>query len=262
MKIRFSKFHGTGNDFILIDNRGQQFTPERSLVGRLCDRHYGVGADGLILLTALEGYDFAMAYYNSDGNESTMCGNGGRCITAFGSRLGLFSGRATFTAIDGNHVGEVISASEAEYMVKVQLSDTRVEASTATGTFVHTGSPHLVRFVANAEEVDVVKEGRRIRYGKKFMDGGVNVDFVEVHKDILVVRTYERGVEDETLSCGTGVTAAALVAASKFEPSRGFYHVTAPGGRLKVSFTQKKNEFTDIWLEGPVAFVFEGEIEC
>ena len=261
MKIHFEKFHGTGNDFILIDNRAGTFIPETALVGRLCDRHFGIGADGLILLQAREGFDFGMAYFNSDGRESTMCGNGGRSVTAFAHRLGIIREQATFIAVDGAHQSVILSADGDDYMASVRLKDATVEASTAMGTTVNTGSPHLVRFVPEVARVDVVRDGRRIRYGKRFAEEGVNVDFVEMARDTLHVRTYERGVENETLSCGTGVTAAALVAACKFTPARGYYLIQTPGGQLKVSFTQNRNTFTDVWLEGPVKRVYEGEIE-
>lgn len=260
MKLLFSKFHGAGNDFILIDNRGGLFLPEKEFVARLCDRHFGVGADGLILLHHREGFDFDMRYFNSDGNESTMCGNGGRCVTAFASRLGIIGTTARFAAIDGVHQAEILAGEGDDFLIRVQLRDTMVEASGPTGTFINTGSPHLVRFVAETAKVDVVREGRRIRNSKRFAEEGVNVDFVEVGRDALHVRTYERGVEDETLSCGTGVTAAALVTASKFPDNKGYYNILTRGGSMKVRFTQNRNRFTDIWLEGPVRSVFEGEV--
>ena len=260
MNLHFFKFHGTGNDFILIDNREGNMRPEENTVMKLCDRHFGIGADGLILLQQAEGYDFGMAYFNADGRESTMCGNGGRCITAFAHRLGIIRNGARFMAVDGEHLSEVLSSNGNEYVVRVKLGDAVVGASTALGTHVDTGSPHLVRFVADVEKVDVVKEGRRIRYGKKMAEAGINVNFAEPVKDTIRVRTYERGVEDETLSCGTGVTAAALVTASKFTPAKGYYNIETRGGRLKVSFRQERTEFTDVWLEGPVVMVYEGSI--
>ncbi len=260
MKLHFTKFHGTGNDFILADHRQAAFVPDPAVIARLCDRHYGIGADGLILLEVREGFDFGMTYFNSDGNESTMCGNGGRSITAYARQLGIIGDSARFMAADGVHQAEILSAAGNDFLVRVQLRDAMVEHSTALGTTVNTGSPHLVRFVPEVAKVDVVREGRRIRYGKKFSEAGINVDFVDIVKDTLNVRTYERGVENETLSCGTGVTAAALVAACKFVPPKGYYFVQTPGGQLRVSFTQHRNQFTDIWLEGPVKKVFEGDI--
>ena len=259
--IEFYKMSGSGNDFILIDNREGTFMAHPSAVAALCDRHFGIGADGLILLQRAEGFDFGMNYYNSDGKESTMCGNGGRCITAFAGHLGIITGKARFTATDGEHHGEILSQEGREYTVRVRLRDALVDASTALGTFVNTGSPHLVRFVADVNKVDVVKEGRKIRYGKKFAGEGINVDFVEIIKETLHVRTYERGVEDETLSCGTGVTAAALVTASKFNPAKGFYNVETRGGHLRVSFRQDRSGFADVWLEGAARLVFEGIVE-
>lgn len=261
MKIQFTKFHGTGNDFILVDNRAGSFSPDVATVAFLCDRHLGIGADGLILLQGREGFDFGMNYYNSDGRESTMCGNGGRSITAFARDLGIIGDNARFIAVDGIHQSVILSADGTDFITKVQLRDATVESSSAVGTTVNTGSPHLVRFVPEVAKVDVVREGRKIRYSKKFAPEGVNVDFVEIARDMLHVRTYERGVENETLSCGTGVTAAALVAACKFTPAKGFYLVQTPGGQLKVSFTRNRNTFADVWLEGPVKKVFEGSVD-
>lgn len=256
----FFKFHGTGNDFILIDNRDGSFQPSADLVRRLCDRHLGIGADGLILLQSREGFDFCMQYFNSDGRESTMCGNGGRSVTAFAHQLGIIANSARFSAIDGVHQAEILSAEGEDFIVRVQLRDATVDTATPTGTFVDTGSPHLVRFVSETDPLDVVREGRRIRNSKRFFTEGVNVDFVEILRDALKVRTYERGVEDETLSCGTGVTAAALVTASKFTDNKGHYLVRTRGGELRVSFAQNRNAFSNIWLEGPVKMVFKGEV--
>lgn len=261
MKIQFSKYHGTGNDFILIDLRNQSLIPDEALVARLCDRHTGIGADGLILLFADPDSDFRMAYFNCDGKESTMCGNGGRCITAFANRLGLIGERAHFSAIDGMHDAEIIGISGHEVNVRLWLKDVVIGSSTAMGTFADTGSPHLVRFMTGVQDLDVVREGRRIRNLKKFAETGINIDFVEVQRDGLFVRTYERGVENETRSCGTGVTASALVSASKFHPSKGFYNVVTRGGTLRVTFEQNKDEFTSVRLEGPAVHVFSGEIE-
>lgn len=261
MEIRFYKFHGTGNDFILIDNREGRFQPDVATVEQMCNRRFGIGADGLILLENRKGFDFGMVYFNADGNVGTLCGNGSRCITAFAKYLGIIAGKARFEASDGEHLSEVLSADGDDFMVKVGFRDQKVGEISALGTFIDTGSPHLVRFVPETAKVDVVRDGRRIRNSKKYAQAGVNVDFVEIVKDMIYVRTYERGVEDETWSCGTGVTASALVVASKFVPPRGYYQVQTRGGLLKVSFNQHHDEFTDIWLEGPAKKVFEGTID-
>jgi diaminopimelate epimerase len=259
MKIPFSKYHGTGNDFIIIDNRLLQWEPARPQVSFLCDRHLGIGADGLMLLAPKEGYDFAMTYYNSDGNESTMCGNGGRCITAFAGSLGLVGRQARFWAVDGVHEAE-ITGTETAGNYRIKLKDTQIGNIFGDGLFLDTGSPHFVRFVNDATSADVFNEGRNFRNDVRFFPGGTNVDFVEVQDDVLFVRTYERGVENETLSCGTGVTASALAHAFKNPGNPGFYRIKTLGGTLKVSFMQAGEQFTGIWLEGPAKFVFSGEI--
>jgi diaminopimelate epimerase len=260
MKVLFSKYHGTGNDFIIVDNRVLQWEPALPEVSLLCNRHFGIGADGLMLLYEKSGYDFAMTYYNSDGNESTMCGNGGRCMTAFAKSLGLITNIAHFWAVDGNHESE-ISGDASSLIYRLKLKDTRIEKRFADGLFLNTGSPHFVKFVDDAAKTNVVGEGRALRNDARFAPGGTNVDFVEMKADALVVRTYERGVEDETLSCGTGVTASAIAAACGNPRNPGFYHIETRGGPLKVSFKQDGDLFTDIWLEGPATFVFKGEIE-
>jgi diaminopimelate epimerase len=260
MTIRFSKYHGTGNDFILIDNRLISWKPTDRQVAFLCDRHTGIGADGLMLLDESAGFDFAMTYYNSDGHESTMCGNGGRCMTAFAQSLGISSRKMRFRAIDGEHESEVMDPLHAG-IYRVKMIDTRIGAIFKDGYFLNTGSPHFVQFVKDAGNTDVFNAGRLLRHDRRFAPGGTNVDFVEMQDDTLFVRTYERGVENETLSCGTGVTAAAIVAAFRDPVSPGNYNVRTPGGDLKVSFSRSGDSFRDIWLEGEATKVFDGEVE-
>jgi diaminopimelate epimerase len=258
MKISFSKYQGTGNDFIIIDNRLIHWEPTVQEVSLLCDRHFGIGADGLMLLYEKPGFDFGMIYFNSDGHESTMCGNGGRCMTAFAKSLGLVGSRALFWAADGGHEAEIPEKSPYNYRIK--MKDTRVEKIYDDGFFVNTGSPHFVKFVEDAARADVITSGRVLRNDTRFAPDGTNVDFVEFHDDGLFVRSYERGVEAETLSCGTGVTASALTAAFVNQNNSGFYNIKTPGGALKVSFVQTGGFFKEIWLEGPAEFVYQGEI--
>jgi diaminopimelate epimerase len=259
MKLPFSKYHGTGNDFIIIDNRLIRWEPTVQQVSALCDRHFGIGADGLMLLSDKSGFNFAMTYYNSDGNESTMCGNGGRCISAFAKSLGLAGCMAHFWAVDGIHEAEIFDNSSA-CIYRLKMKDTQIGKIYDDGMFLDTGSPHFVMFTDDAGAADVFNSGRKVRHDVRFAPGGTNVDFVEWQDNRLFVRTYERGVENETLSCGTGVTASAIARAVNDPGNPGYYHIKTPGGALKVSFVQTGGLFTEIWLEGPAKFVFSGEI--
>jgi diaminopimelate epimerase len=258
LEIRFFKYQGTGNDFIIIDNRNMKFSrTEHSLVAKLCDRRFGIGADGLMLLQNAQGYDFEMVYYNSDGKESSMCGNGGRCIVEFARSLGLVKDKAFFLAIDGEHEALIKQG-----VISLKMNNvSRIEQGAAY-SYLNTGSPHYVAFVNDVENYNVFEKGKEIRYNDRFSAEGTNVNFVEKKYNELFVRTYERGVEGETFSCGTGVTAAALVASLKSVATADTYcDIITLGGKLKVYFTKHSdNSFTDIWLEGPAAFVFKGEI--
>ncbi len=260
MKISFSKYHGTGNDFIIIDNRKLKWMPGQDEIARLCDRHFGIGADGLMLLTEKPGYDFYMTYYNSDGRESTMCGNGGRCMIVFAQSLGLSGSEARFRAIDGEHVG-LTTQKKSSVIISLKMNDVTVDEIETEHLFLNTGSPHYVIFRSDVETLDIIAEARKIRFNDRFREKGTNVDFVEVRDDDLFVRSYERGVEDETLSCGTGVTASVLAYAVINPDRRTFRNVKTIGGALRVSFKQAGNSFTDIWLEGPAVLVFKGEID-
>ncbi|MCU0387260.1 MAG: diaminopimelate epimerase [Chitinophagaceae bacterium] len=257
MNISFSKYQGTGNDFILIDNRQKNISLSQEQIERLCHRRFGIGADGLMLLEEEEGYDFRMVYYNSDGREGSMCGNGGRCITKFAFDCGLHKDEYNFIAIDGPHVAII----ESNGMIRLQMKDVSETESLVNMDFVDTGSPHIVKQVEEIQELDVISEGKHIRYNDRFAEQGVNVNFVKVLDECSIyVRTYERGVEDETFSCGTGVTASALLNAHN---ENGFNHIDVKtnGGDLYVEF-EKTGEasFENIWLAGPAEKVFEGSI--
>ena len=262
MKISFAKYQGTGNDFILLDNRDSRYSGLKNKdVAFLCDRKFGVGADGLILLEKRDGFDFNMKYYNSDGNLSSMCGNGGRCITAFASTLQVISTKATFTAVDGDHQSIIISSSP--LVVKLKMRDVNEAEKIGNDLFLNTGSPHYICFVNDVMKVDVFREGRKIRNSERFVSDGTNVNFVQITNTGLIVRSYERGVEDETLSCGTGVTASVIGSAFRgsIDSVLGNCAVKSMGGDLKVYFERNGNSFKNIWLEGEATFVFSGEID-
>ncbi|MGP8217312.1 MAG: diaminopimelate epimerase [Bacteroidia bacterium] len=263
MKVAFFKYEGTGNDFIIIDNRkGNLKENSYNLWKNLCDRHFGIGADGLILLQNKKGNDFEMVYFNSDGKESSMCGNGGRCITHFAKKLGVIKGnKARFIAIDGEHEATIKGD-----VVKLKMKDiNKIEAVVKVikeDYILNTGSPHYVTFIDDVMDADIVEKGRAIRNSKAYKKEGINVNFVEVMENgIPLLRTYERGVENETLSCGTGTVAAALVLAHKgLATAKDHCDIETMGGELKVWFSEKNNNFSGVWLEGPVKLVFTGEI--
>jgi diaminopimelate epimerase len=226
-------------------------------VKHICDRRFGIGADGLMLLSKKEGYDFEMIYFNADGNESSMCGNGGRCLVKFAHHMGIHKSTYHFIATDGEHFADI----DNDQTVRLKMKDVTEVEEHSTYAVLNTGSPHFVKFATNVKDVDVVETGREIRYSKEFKEEGVNVNFVEsIDEDSIYVRTYERGVEDETMSCGTGVTAAALMSAHN---EKGFnrVEVQTPGGHLSVEFDKNDDEhFENIWLCGPAEFVYQGEI--
>jgi diaminopimelate epimerase len=256
MEISFYKYQGTGNDFVMIDDRADIF-PDKdlSLIQRLCDRKFGIGADGLILIRDSEEHDFEMVYFNADGSQS-MCGNGARCAVAFAKFLGIIEQKTNFLAIDGGHQAIV-----EDELIELEMRPVLSLANAGPDYFVNTGSPHHVRFVENVSNYPVFEEGKAIRYSDEYAPKGTNVNFVTpLGKDEIHVRTYERGVENETLSCGTGVTACALVYGYQFELHE--VKIKTPGGKLKVRFTESADgSFQDIWLIGPAEQVFEGKIE-
>ncbi|MBX2924801.1 MAG: diaminopimelate epimerase [Chitinophagaceae bacterium] len=259
MTIQFSKYQGTGNDFVILDNRNGAYNAlTNEQVKLLCDRKFGIGADGLMLLNEHAPYDFEMVYYNADGNEGSMCGNGGRCLVKFAYHSGIVEQEYRFIATDGEHEAEI----DISGTVKLKMKDVDQISNQDEYSVLNTGSPHYVTFVPDVKKVNVVEEGRRIRYSKPFSKEGINVNFVEnIDDDTIFVRTYERGVENETLSCGTGVTAAALVAAHNTNGFNGV-NVQTPGGNLSVEFTISEDgeKFSDIWLSGPAELVYKGEI--
>lgn len=258
MKITFYKYQGTGNDFVMIDDRDRSFPASQELIAALCHRRFGIGADGLILLQNDEEYDFRMVYFNADGAEGSMCGNGGRCFVRFAHDLGLFETSTIFIAVDGPH-----EATASADIIRLKMSPVGKVELHEEYDFMNTGSPHYVTYVDNIKETDVVDIGKDIRYGPIFGPvGGTNVNFIQVLEDNhLSVRTYERGVEDETYSCGTGVTACALSAHIR-EGWGSPIAVETLGGPLQVAFNAAgNNQFDDIYLIGPALRVFEGETE-
>ncbi|HPS12617.1 MAG TPA: diaminopimelate epimerase [Prolixibacteraceae bacterium] len=258
MNIHFYKYQGAGNDFIMIDNRKKFFDADNEkLIESLCHRRFGIGSDGLILLEEADGYDFRMVYFNLDGKEASMCGNGGRCIVAFANKLGIVKSSAKFIASDGPHEALITS----EGLVDLHMIDVEKVDKLIDGYFLNTGVPHLVHFVDDLEIVDVNLEGRQLRWDARFQPAGTNVDFVKQDGDHLTVYTYERGVEAGTLACGTGITASALSAAVRLNRESGEFKVTAKGGELAVKFQLKDRIFTDVWLKGPATLVYDGDVE-
>ena len=258
--LLFEKWQGAGNDFILIDNRDHRADGLDQLkIRKLCDRHFGIGSDGLILLSDLAGYDFRMVFFNPDGNPADMCGNGGRCIAAMAYRLGTAGTDMRFMAPDGPHEAHVIRPDWIRLKMKEVEEVNQVEEGLWRGVFLNTGVPHLVLFVDEVHRIDVEALGPKLRFDPRFAPAGTNVNFVEASGNILKVRTYERGVENETLACGTGNIAAAVAAEWRNNSGLTEYTCQAVGGTLKVSFNRLANgSFTDIWLEGAATKVFEG----
>ncbi|SDQ68748.1 diaminopimelate epimerase [Flagellimonas zhangzhouensis] len=258
MKLEFFKYQGTGNDFVIIDNRQDIFPKnDTKLVAELCDRRFGIGADGLMLLENDEASDFKMVYYNSDGGQSTMCGNGGRCLVAFAHYLGVIGETCTFNAVDGLHEATVDGD-----IVKLKMIDVDEVHEMPNHIFLDTGSPHHVQLVKNLPQFDVQKEGKRLRYGL-YGESGSNINFVEQEDgDVFQVRTYERGVEGETYSCGTGVTAVALAMHESGKTSSSEVHIKTLGGDLTISFEKSGEKYSNVYLKGPAIQVFKGEVEC
>ena len=259
MQLEFNKYQGTGNDFVMIDNRSGFFPKENvQLIAQLCDRRFGIGGDGLILLENDSATDFKMVYYNSDGNQSSMCGNGGRCLVAFAKRLNLISDSCTFIATDGLHHATIAENGQ----VSLQMIDVSDVKSTAEFTFLNTGSPHHVKMVEDLENYNIKENGAAIRYGELYGAAGSNINFVkQINADTFSLRTYERGVEDETLSCGTGATAVAIAMNATGKTNSTSIHLNVEGGKLEVSFDKNEAQFTNVFLKGPAEFVFKGVIE-
>ncbi len=258
MTLKFIKYQGTGNDFVILDAIKQ---PEyaslmkQQVVRHLCDRRFGIGADGLIVLAPHDQYDFRMIYYNADGRVSTMCGNGGRCVLHYYYHNIRASEEILFLAIDGPHTGIVGNE------VQLKMNDVPCVDKNGADYILDTGSPHYVQFAEKINDIDVNALGRMIRHSPPFKADGINVNFVRLNDKSISVRTYERGVENETLSCGTGVVASAIASSLKRDVRPRVVLVDTPGGSLEVSFTPEGDGFTDIWLKGPAKEVFRGKID-
>lgn len=256
MEIMFYKYQGTGNDFVMIDNREKIFDKNNlNLVKRICDRKFGVGADGLILIENHDDLDFNMVYFNADGSQS-FCGNGSRCAVAFAKYLDIIEKQTFFWSTDGEHEAWIDNNGK----VSLKMHDVENIEKGDNYFFINTGSPHYIVYKDNIDNIDVVEEGRKVRYNKRFKEEGTNVNFLNNEGEQLYIRTYERGVEDETLSCGTGVTASAISKAVLEDLPAGKIKVNTLGGLLEVGFRRNINMFNDIWLIGPATYVFKGEI--
>lgn len=257
MKILFNKYEGAGNDFIIVNNTPVVINhTDHQLISRLCDRRFGIGADGFILIEECDGYDFEMVFFNSDGYPSTMCGNGGRCAAHFVMKNLTGWRKLKFLVGDGAH-----TASPEGDIIDLSINDVHEIIRTSDGIVVNTGVPHLVVFTDDVESIDVVTEGRKLRFSPVYAPAGVNVNFVQIEGERLILRTYERGVEDETLACGTGATASAIAAAISGKIVTNHADVSARGGNLHIAFNIKNETVTDISLRGPATFVFSGEKE-
>jgi diaminopimelate epimerase len=260
MNIQFYKYQGAGNDFILIDNRQNPVNHQNpALIARLCNRRFGIGADGIMLLQNRDGYDFEMIYYNADGQPSSMCGNGGRCIVAFAKLLQIIQDETVFLAVDGPHRAKIAETGD---WVSLQMIDVNEISNDADAYVLNTGSPHYVKLVDDLEHRNVYQEGFAIRNNATYRKEGINVNFVEPMNDGYFVRTFERGVEDETYACGTGVTAVAL-AMAKHHRQTGEINtpVKVLGGNLNIRFNYDGSTFNNIFLEGPAVLVFSGTID-
>lgn len=260
MSFQFHKYHGAGNDFILIDDRNLKFpSSDHVLVSKMCHRRFGIGADGLILLHDHSEFDFEMKYYNADGFEGSMCGNGGECVVHFARALKIIDKKCEFLAIDGLHKAELMNGE-----IKLSMGNVSDFRNWESHLFIDTGSPHLIIFRDSIEATDVINEGRAFRYNKSISDKGCNVNFVEVlDNNSIKIRTYERGVEDETWACGTGSIASAMAYVIISDKSENLHEieVKAKGGKLKVSFQKEKEEFTKVFLAGPAEFIYTGEYQ-
>ena len=257
MDLTFYKYQGTANDFVMIDNRDLHFDiANQQLVAFLCERRLGIGADGLILLQNREGYDFEMVYFNADGRLGSMCGNGGRCTVAFAKQLGVITDQAFFLAADGDHEASITPGG----LVSLKMNEVTAIECAPDFYYLNTGSPHYVQFVPEISEYDVYQQGKEIRYNDRFRAEGTNVNFAQLPapQEALFVRTYERGVEDETYSCGTGVTATAI--AASFRGLASPVKIKTLGGNLEVSFNRQGERVIDIYLTGPAQMVFTGKI--
>lgn len=258
MQLPFLKYHGAGNDFVLVHNPDIAGELSQQQIARICNRRFGVGADGLIIVEAHPEYDFFMRYYNSDGRESTMCGNGGRCAVAFARDAGYIGTSTTFLAADGPHKATLYG----QHIVNLQMQDVQEIWNMQDGFFIDTGSPHYVQFVTDPARIDVYRQGRRLRYDPAFGSAGTNVNFIATDGADIHIRTYERGVENETLACGTGAVASAIAAHLYESPQTKKFRIHAKGGTLDVSFEQhERGYFSEVYLKGPARYVFSGVLQ-
>ena len=258
MKIPFKKYHGAGNDFVIIDNRDLGLNPTPQQVENLCHRQFGIGADGLMLLENDEKTDFRMRYFNSDGHEDAMCGNGGRCLVMFAHHQGLIGNNTHFTGIDGDHKAIIID----EQTVRLKLIDVDDISMEEEYYIINTGSLHLIQFVADVNFIDVPYQGKLMRNSFGKQPAGLNVNFAHFTDQGIKIRTYERGVEAETLACGTGAVATAIAANHWYNESKNSYILEARGGTLTVTFDRVADKkYQNVWLQGPAVKVFEGEVD-
>ena len=257
MITNFYKYQGCGNDFVIVDNRNSEYNFDQKKINFICDRRFGIGADGFMMVEKSDNYDFKMRYYNSDGSESTMCGNGGRCIVAFAKFINVFSGsETTFEAIDGMHKAII----EEDIVDLKMINVSGVNRYSDNDYFLDTGSPHHIEIVDDIKLLDVFNKGKEIRHSKRYQPGGTNVNFIKINNDVVEIATFERGVEDETLACGTGSVAGAIVASHI--TNKNCYKVITKGGELEVRFTKESEEnYSNVWLKGPAKLVFKGNIE-
>ena len=257
MIVQFYKYQGTGNDFILIDDRNERLSLNNEHISKLCSRKFGIGSDGVIVIRDKIGYDFEMIFYNPDGSQS-FCGNGSRCAVLFAYHMGVITRETKFWSTDGEHIANIKDSS----IVELKMYDPIViNKKSSSSFFVDTGSPHFVEFRNEIETMDFINECKKIRFNDEYNKEGVNVNFIEKNGSGIKMRTYERGVENETLSCGTGVTAAALVYANNEAVKNGEIDVITSGGKLKVRYNKNADQFTDIWLIGPAQYVFKGDMD-
>lgn len=260
MKVEFGKYEGAGNDFVIVDNREENFAPSPRRVAALCNRRFGIGADGLMLLEKDDVTQFRMRYFNSDGPEATMCGNGGRCMVLFAAHIGIAQESIHFNAADGAHHATILAHTEDEGVVSLGMSNVGGVERVGNGYFINTGSPHYVEFVPNVESIDIFATGRRMRELPEFVRrGGANFNFVQImEQGTLKVRTYERGVEDETFACGTGAVASAIVTAHAHFPEAGSFDIEVRGGKLAVLFDHNDGLYHNIRLIGPARRTYAG----
>lgn len=255
MKLKFNKYQGAGNDFVIINEFDMQYNLSEETIAKLCDRRFGIGADGLIIVSKCSEADFAMKFYNSDGKTASMCGNGGRCIAKYAFEHELAGETMNFMAEDGIHEAQIIDSKN----VRIKMIDVNSVQVFDDGMWTNTGVPHFVKFVDNIDEVDIDTEGRKLADDKRFAPNRTNVNFTD-NADCIRIRTYERGVEGETLACGTGTVATALCINARYhKPSP--ITIKAKGGLLKVYFENDNKAYKNIWLEGPAIKVFEGETD-